>query len=152
MRGLFYTAALLSFASALTWWANTKTFLSFELFTLKLSSRSCDGYTRCDQLTKSKKTTTCEADQVCFFREEIAIVAYNVTIDPMFMIGQSMVVDETQLTQQFQQQLMAKNKQIVQVAHMETAGCLNKNSTLADKKQQADCEVDLHAELYRIKV
>ena len=48
--------------------------------------------------------------------------------------------------------ILMANKQIVQVGHIETAGCVDKNSTLKDNKQQADCGVDLHAELYRIKV
>ena len=48
--------------------------------------------------------------------------------------------------------ILMANKQIVQVGHIETAGCVDKNSTLQDNKQQADCGVDLHAELYRIKV
>ena len=116
-----------------------------ELLTLKPSSRFCDGYSQCDTKTKEKITTTCEKNQVCFFREDIAISAFNVTYDPLLLLSVSSTYAMTHA-------LMSKNKQIVQVAHMETAGCINKNSTLSDKKLHADCEVDLKAELYDIKV
>ena len=116
-----------------------------ELLTLKPFSRFCDGYSQCDTKTKEKITTTCEKNQVCFFREDIAISAFNVTYDPLLLLSVSSTYAMTHA-------LMSKNKQIVQVAHMETAGCINKNSTLSDKKLHADCEVDLKAELYDIKV
>ena len=74
---------------------------------------------------------------------------YNVTFNPQWLLMFPSLSDEQ--IAEFQKQVMAQNKQLVQVAHMETAGCVDINSTLLDNNKHADCEVDLHAELYHIK-
>ena len=44
-------------------------------------SRVCDGYSPCDLEDPTKLTKQCETDQVCFFKEELYIVAQNMSID-----------------------------------------------------------------------
>ena len=112
-------------------------------------SRYCDGYEPCDRQTQAKKTIKCNTNQICFFREDLAVFTYNVTFNPQWLLIFPSLSGEQ--IAEFQKQVMAQNKQLVQVAHMETAGCVDINSTLLDNSEHADCEVDLHAELYHIK-
>ena len=44
-------------------------------------SRVCDGYSSCDLGDETKYTKQCETGQVCFFKEELYIVAQNISID-----------------------------------------------------------------------